>query len=244
MEKSKPVHSFCFHFFENGKSQHTRLMNDSIMSSARKVCFATSEDKVYLVESWVDFSEQEIQQAWYSQAEIKTIRCQCYQDAARLRQKIDRGLECLTKQALKSLRANVQACIDAVMGEQDSQWESEHDDHDRFAMVSLQVTQQSTRIAIELANEDAKAAREVYKQVLNVSCDISPMMPKRQDSSDNLCSTTHQDAVPSNLLEGPEKTTNDFAMCVDLGTRPRLRNEIVPMVYSASSCTTFRSQVA
>ena len=97
-----------------------------------------------------------------------------------------RGLEGMTTKGREYLEATILACIDAVMDEQEVQWDRDDDDYERLAKVSQDVSAHSKNVAIERDITDEKEARKIYRQdKQNLS---PPTMPVRKESSDfDLC---------------------------------------------------------
>ena len=95
-----------------------------------------------------------------------------------------RGLETMSDDGRAAMEAAIYACIDAVIDEQEKQWEDECDDFYRLALISHEMSQQCVHEAIERAIEDEKEARKIYKQEKQLFS--LPTRPVRQVSNNDL----------------------------------------------------------
>ena len=162
-------------------------------SSGRKqVCFF-DKVRVKLVESRSDYSEQQKDLSWYSEAEIHTILLRCFREAVGLETSIggdakpkrrhytSRGLEGLTTKGHQSKAAVIDACVNGVMDEQEILWENDWEDWNRLALASRLVSKETSTEALERAAKDEKAALKIYwldqKEKMRNS---PPALPKRR----------------------------------------------------------------
>ncbi|CAJ1932493.1 unnamed protein product [Cylindrotheca closterium] len=130
----------------------------------RKVSFEPTKDTIILVSGREDFTDEEKKLYWYSALEKEKMHDQCFKDAMRLELEevknpsCYRGMEPFTTEGEQSSTNAINACIDAVMDEQDRQWERREDDYDRIAAISQEVSKCSVDRAIMRAIEDAREA--------------------------------------------------------------------------------------
>lgn len=141
-------------------------------TSERRVQFLPQHYTVLEINSLEDYTEEEILNCWYTETELTKIAVRSYKDALRWESgkskkshSAHRGLEVYTKEGAELIATNIEHHIDAVMDEQDAQWENETDDYDRLAVVSEQQSQFSVAYALEKAKEDAEEARKIYKRM-------------------------------------------------------------------------------
>lgn len=80
-----------------------------------------------------------------------------------------RGLEGFTTERSESSTNSVDVCIDAVLDEQEMQWDREEDDFDRIAAISQDLSKCSIDRAIMRAKEDEREARRIYSPVEEIS---------------------------------------------------------------------------
>ena len=78
-----------------------------------------------------------------------------------------RGLETFDDASEAQFRRIVASCIDAVMDEQDRQWDEGDDvfDWDAFAEVSMACSEASVAAALANGRSDAREAKKAYRQM-------------------------------------------------------------------------------
>jgi hypothetical protein len=128
--------------------------------------------KRYDVLSLDDYTQREVTKSWHSDEEKEKITEKHNTLVRRLelgkkckRKMTYRGLECWTEQGSVKLDESISRTVDAVMDEQDGQWAAGLDDWNRIAKISRAVSKESRKRALELAEEDAREAREAYETV-------------------------------------------------------------------------------
>jgi len=119
-----------------------------------------------------------------SKQEMREIQYRCFRVVEKIeaedikkRRLCSPGLEGYTAEDMESQFAAIEACIHAVMDEQDIQWSNDHDDYDRLAEISQEFSMWSKIEAIERGMRDEKVARKIHwldQQML-----IPPAMPIR-----------------------------------------------------------------
>lgn len=141
----------------------------------RTVLFVPANDTIALVESSKDFTGEELRLSWHSSPEMIEMRDRCIKHTLKLElgdvknPSCYRGLEGFTTERSESSTNSVVACIDAVMDEQEMQWDREEDDFDRIAAISRDLSKCSIDRAIMRAKEDEREARRIYSPVEKVS---------------------------------------------------------------------------
>jgi hypothetical protein len=133
----------------------------------RKVFFVPANDIIVLVPGRKDFTDEEKRSCWYSKLEKEKMRYQCFKDAMRL-ELLDvknpscyRGIEAYTTGGRQSLTSSIYECVDAVMDEQEMQWERREENVDSIAAISQEISIYSINRAIIRAIEDSREARRV-----------------------------------------------------------------------------------
>ncbi|KAL3935045.1 MAG: hypothetical protein SGBAC_009357 [Bacillariaceae sp.] len=166
-------------------------------TSERQVQFLPQHYTVLEINSLEDYTEEEILNCWYTKTELTKIAVRSYKDAlrwgsgkAKKSHSAYRGLEVYTKEGAELIATNIEHHVDAVMDEQDAQWENEIDDYDRLAVVSEQQSQFSIAYALEKAKEDAEEAQKVYRRMEKKSVKKSKQVssPMSCDDHTSVCS--------------------------------------------------------
>eukprot|EP00339_Tiarina_fusa_P027592 CAMPEP_0117014682 /NCGR_PEP_ID=MMETSP0472-20121206/11863_1 /TAXON_ID=693140 ORGANISM="Tiarina fusus, Strain LIS" /NCGR_SAMPLE_ID=MMETSP0472 /ASSEMBLY_ACC=CAM_ASM_000603 /LENGTH=314 /DNA_ID=CAMNT_0004718297 /DNA_START=60 /DNA_END=1004 /DNA_ORIENTATION=- len=137
------------------------------VSGDRAVHFKMTVKKRF-IESHELYTEEERKACWYTSEEKETYTNKREKIVIRMeagkpekRSRPYRGLDCWTEQGSKVLNAQIARTIDAVMDEQDAQWDAGLDDHKRIAAMSQAVTCVSAEKALHIAYEDERAAIKV-----------------------------------------------------------------------------------
>jgi hypothetical protein len=140
------------------------------MTCERKIRFAPSiHDGIVQVCSLHDYSISEKDRCWYSGKELRKLSVTHKKNVRRLEsgRKCEkgcsyRGLESWTKEGELEMDKEVYGCIDAVLDEQQVQWQSRADDKDHIATLSRDISKRSIARAMHLAKGDEREARNVY----------------------------------------------------------------------------------
>lgn len=132
-----------------------------------------SRTNVYLVPSLSDMTDKEIASVWTSKEEsksiqhdmVKTIRAMRSRSTKRLDQDdvvCHRGLEhMLSPQHMENRKSSKESVIDAVLDEQDLQFDAGIYDESRLAMASALTSKQASVRALVLAEVDAAYVRHM-----------------------------------------------------------------------------------
>ncbi|CAJ1932499.1 unnamed protein product [Cylindrotheca closterium] len=147
-------------------------MNARTKAIERRVKFLPENDTVWKISNLEEYTEEEILNSWYTQPEFKKITRRSYNHALRwesgetsMPDSFHRGLEVFTMEGEEIITASIEQCIDAVMDEQEAQWDKDIDDFDRLAAVSKEVSRFSTAYALELARADEDEAQRMYTRM-------------------------------------------------------------------------------
>jgi hypothetical protein len=76
-----------------------------------------------------------------------------------------RGLETIDERYVEEMKGIVDACVRAVMDEQDTQWEEDTFRWDCFAKISRRCSKDSKALALKRANSDEREAKKAYRQM-------------------------------------------------------------------------------
>jgi len=140
------------------------------MSSRKSlVRFSKQQPQVQTIVSREDYSASEVNACWYSPEEKSTM----YEGYEKMVMRMEqgkrpkknttyRGLENFSETNSAQLDEIVHACIDAVMDEQDRQWQEDVFDWNNFREISLEVSEQSAFLAYKMAEYDEREARKAY----------------------------------------------------------------------------------
>jgi hypothetical protein len=111
-----------------------------------------------------EYTEDEIRNCWYSLEDKEKMKETHGKMVARFESgekgMTYRGLECWTTKGGRDLDLNISKCADAVMDEQDAQWNASIDDWERVAAASQEVTAGSAKRALAIGREDERDAIE------------------------------------------------------------------------------------
>lgn len=142
----------------------------------RSVGFA-KRTQVFLVLHLADYTDEEISSAWTNDQDIKnnqsdvvnTIKLVRRNANNELRQQLCvRGLEAMTSvERLQERRTNKESVINAVLDEQDRQWDDEGDyptDWDKISQASREYSSSANDRAQMLGASDAAAARIIQRE--------------------------------------------------------------------------------
>lgn len=159
------------------ESEDTTITQNQVLvpfSTPKRVTFC-QQARVRRVGSWKNYTDDELADSWYSQAEYKLIRHLCCQDVLKTEKGEDvacfRGLECHTKLGRSNRTENKVRSFVAVLEEQEAQWEAaedeggsaaDEDDEEAIALAYRQVSISCQLEANKIAIADWQAAKEYY----------------------------------------------------------------------------------
>eukprot|EP00526_Cylindrotheca_closterium_P015428 CAMPEP_0113613948 /NCGR_PEP_ID=MMETSP0017_2-20120614/6908_1 /TAXON_ID=2856 /ORGANISM="Cylindrotheca closterium" /LENGTH=252 /DNA_ID=CAMNT_0000523089 /DNA_START=13 /DNA_END=771 /DNA_ORIENTATION=- /assembly_acc=CAM_ASM_000147 len=185
-----------------------------------RVHFLPEHDTMLEINSLEDYTEQEILDSWYTETELAKIAVRSYKEAHRFESgktsksdSFHRGLEAITNKGEELSTTAISRCTDAVMDEQDAQWEVEIDDYDRLAVVSEEVSRFSVAVALEKARADEQEAQRIYKRMekkqVKTSKRQSPTVSKPMEGDDHtsICSDlSHPETDSADSSESSSET--------------------------------------
>jgi len=182
--------SSCSNVFDAAPSS-TRIVEASPAASRNRIIFDANV-LVQLIPSRSEYTSEEMNDSWYSSAEKELMYDTHAETVRRMetgkrpkKNTTYRGLENWLDTNAEQLDRTVHACIDAVMDEQDRQWdelESNIVDWDRFREESLTVSRQSAILAFKMAAYDECEAGKAYVAMAN-----QEMKQKRRRSIASVC---------------------------------------------------------
>ncbi|CAJ1945376.1 unnamed protein product [Cylindrotheca closterium] len=158
-----------------------------------------------------------------------------------------RGLESFIQEDGEITTASVEQCIDAVMDEQEVQWDKEVDDYDRLAAVSEEVSRFSVSWALERARTDEKEAQRIYKhmeqkyKVTKSKCEsptsLSKSIEDGRDDHKSMCSDLSHSGAESPRLTEHQKTKGASKPPLKMPKLPRhvsitIYRKVSPMICS------------
>ena len=120
-----------------------------------------------------EYSKSEIKNCWYTKSELKKRKKKDKKVLVRIesghckckRNEPYRGLENRTEQGQRECKEQIHSCADAVMDEQEKQWEKGITDWERIAYCSRQVSIYCAIVASKRAIQDAKDAKKAYESM-------------------------------------------------------------------------------
>jgi len=128
---------------------------------------------VYRTKHINDFTDEEIHNTWYNDREMRAIVSDCVNIISTMKGKYDsftsstdcfRGLEYRTPQGQKTRASNRFCAIDAVLEEQDIQWECKENDTDKISNNYMLYSKPSQAEAHRIGLEDEKEAMITYRE--------------------------------------------------------------------------------
>jgi hypothetical protein len=121
-----------------------------------------------------EYTEDEVRNCWYSledkekMYEKQAKMVALFESGKKAKKGMSyRGLECWTTKGGRDLDLNISKCIDAVMAEQDAQWNASIDDWERLAAASQEVTAGSAKRALAIGREYERAAIKARASLQN-----------------------------------------------------------------------------
>lgn len=116
-----------------------------------------------------DYTEKEHHKCWYSPEDKLKNEHRRFKVLVRMEEgkackpnMTYRGLDYLTTRGEILLDQTISACVDAVMDEQEQQWENGIDDYDKIAEISSNATIQAKQNALQVALQDEQDAKLAY----------------------------------------------------------------------------------
>ena len=130
--------------------------------------------QVHSIQHLDDYTNDEIAATWYSGAEYADIKAS-YRSTIYLIEcnksipegHTSRGLEYRTQEGAWARYENKRDAYNAVLDEQDAQWNKDVDDQDVISQIYLKHSTKCAKAARDLGHEDAIEARELYAQLLH-----------------------------------------------------------------------------
>lgn len=137
-----------------------------------------------------DYSEKELKRSYYTNEDLQKMEQRRTKILLRMEASKSprsnmtyRGLEYLTTRGERKLDISIARCVDAVLNEQDRQWNEGIDDFERLALVSQQVTLLCADEALRIAVQDEVDARIAWEQVSGIVSDDEKSTVSRRRSS-------------------------------------------------------------
>jgi hypothetical protein len=168
VERLVPV---CKNSLGSNFSNHTRLTASESESEEdyedRHIRFCMTVKK-YMIDSHRTYSEKEFSRCWYSREEKKKRNEDVAKVVARMdrgkpekRGRAYRGLSCWTKEGTAQLNLQITRTTNAVLDEQDRQWDANVTSEGRIASVCRSATAEVMELALHVAYEDELEAAAI-----------------------------------------------------------------------------------
>lgn len=161
-----------------------------------------------------EMPEEEVNATWYSAEEYGEIKA-AYQltifmmeagEELNSEEHTSRGLEYRTQEGAWARYENKRDAYNAVLDEQDRQWQRDEDDHDEIGRIYLQHSAKCAEAAASRAAVDEIEAREIYKslnlirRIKKKNSDLSKKLEKDKAKSKRRGASTGIDKA-KNLLQ-------------------------------------------
>ncbi|KAL3936016.1 MAG: hypothetical protein SGBAC_008571 [Bacillariaceae sp.] len=108
-----------------------------------------------------------------------------------------RGLECFHASDADELKETIKSCVDAVLDEQENQWEKDALDWKKFSKASKKQSKSSIKLALKRAKEDEKEAKKAYRRMETPASERNS-----RHSRSNRSYSAHSFVLPENLKTG------------------------------------------
>jgi hypothetical protein len=136
--------------------------------------FDDSMNRVHPIQHLNEIPESQIKETWYTAEEYGEIKA-AYQltifmmeagEELKSDEHTSRGLEYRTQEGAWARYENKRDAYNAVLDEQDRQWQRDADDHDEIARIYLQHSAKCAEAAARRAAGDEVEAREILKSII------------------------------------------------------------------------------
>ncbi|CAJ1943405.1 unnamed protein product [Cylindrotheca closterium] len=150
-----------------------------------------------------DYTELEAHQSWLSREEMAKMTERQFKTAARMesgkeskRESTYRGLECLSAKGEAELNGVIQYCIDAVMDENDRQFDlfEKIQDSEMIALASMACSAESIQKAMRRGESDAREAKRCYRRMRDMEASAG------NNNNDSTSSFSVSDEHPSRTI--------------------------------------------
>lgn len=157
--------------------------------------FAEENNEVYEITHLDDIPEEEVAQIWYDAQEYAEIKS-AYQltifmmeagETLDSEEHTSRGLEYRTQEGAWARYENKRDAYNAVLDEQDRQWQRDEDDYDEIARIYLEHSAKCAEAAAQRGKEDEKAAMKVLASIIppkKVKRKVSDKAVRRRGASE------------------------------------------------------------
>jgi len=190
---------------------------DRKVSLAKQLKFVEERNEVFEITHLDDIPEAEVALTWYDSTEYAEIKAS-YQLTIFMMESgeklsgdhTSRGLEYRTQEGAWARYENKRDAYNAVLDEQDRQWQRDVDDHDEISRIYLEHSTKCAIAAAERAKQDEKDARDILKTI----------MPKKKKKS-----SSEEKMKRRNASEGIDKAQDLLRERSSL-LRSEVRNDI------------------
>mmetsp|Transcript_6503 Transcript_6503/g.11207 ORF Transcript_6503/g.11207 Transcript_6503/m.11207 type:complete len:237 (-) Transcript_6503:80-790(-) len=194
------------------------------MMSSTSTCFQQPQKsvsfapqvKVFPIRHINDFTPYEVETIWYRERELKDIKADCLTTARLVfeQRPLDedtqcfRGLEYRTPDGHKKRVANKHSALDAVLDEQERQWDSDQDDAQDIADVYSEISRPCATAAHHAGLEDEAQAMLVYHETF--------LLTRSSKTTSSFLSSRPLVKQPLSFARSPARiNTQDGAFIVD-----------------------------
>lgn len=140
----------------------------------KSVRFNDDQNQVFPIQHLDDIPEDEVQATWYDSNEYSEIK-QSYQltiflmesgETLKNDEHSSRGLEYRTQEGAWARYENKRDAYNAVLDEQDRQWQRDQDDHDEIARIYIAHSSKCAEAALKRGLDDEKVARDILRSII------------------------------------------------------------------------------
>eukprot|EP00526_Cylindrotheca_closterium_P019735 CAMPEP_0113624898 /NCGR_PEP_ID=MMETSP0017_2-20120614/12849_1 /TAXON_ID=2856 /ORGANISM="Cylindrotheca closterium" /LENGTH=232 /DNA_ID=CAMNT_0000534971 /DNA_START=58 /DNA_END=756 /DNA_ORIENTATION=+ /assembly_acc=CAM_ASM_000147 len=125
-----------------------------------------------------------------------------------------RGLECFHESDADELRETIKSCVDAVLDEQEKQWDKDSTNWRKYAKVSKKTSKASVKLALKRAKEDEREAKKAYRRMETPASERNS-----RHSRSNRSYSAHNFTVPENFRTGAmPRSILKLDSCTDTST--------------------------
>lgn len=161
-------------------SSDVRAGGKDKMPLVKSLRFELDRNEIFEITHLDDIPDDEIAETWFDSNEYAEIKAS-YQLTIFMMESGEklsgdhtpRGLEYRTQEGAWARYENKRDAYNAVLDEQDRQWQRDQDDHDEIARIYLEHSSKCAKAAAQRARQDERDALEILRTI---------MPPKRKDS--------------------------------------------------------------
>ncbi|GKY96551.1 hypothetical protein MPSEU_000614700 [Mayamaea pseudoterrestris] len=180
---------------EQSTTSSSTVVNKSSSKSKKRgkgpkgIKFVEERNKVYPITHLDDIPEEEVNATWYDGNEYAEIK-QSYQltifmmeagEQLNLEEHTSRGLEYRTQEGAWARYENKRDAYNAVLDEQDRQWQEDQDDDEKISIIYLEHSSKCAKAAADRAKADEAEALIILESIMPKNFRKNQLKKKEKD---------------------------------------------------------------